>query len=86
MHWENKEIIFSPNFQKNFKKLDASNQHLIKKKLREIFAEDLTHQVKKLRNYPIAGYRLRIGNFRLLFNENESTIVFVGCFHRQDLY
>ena len=45
-------------------------------------------QIRDLKNHPIADYRLRIGNYRVLFDVNwkkkEIYIVKVG--HRKDIY
>jgi mRNA interferase RelE/StbE len=47
---------------------------------------DLTGNVKKLTNFT-PEYRLRVGNFRILFEiENEDNIVVYRIVHRRDAY
>jgi mRNA interferase RelE/StbE len=86
MKMDLKNVIFSEKFQKNFRKLDAPTQIFIKKNLQEIFSGEKNPSIKKLKNYPIARYRLRIGNFRLLFNQLEGKIIFILIKHRKSLY
>ncbi len=45
-------------------------------------------QIKKLKNYELADYRLRIGNYRVLLNkdEKEKTILLLRILHRSKLY
>lgn len=45
-------------------------------------------QVKQLKNFELADFRLRIGNYRVLFNkeENAKTILLLRILHRSKLY
>ena len=48
----------------------------------------LKADLKKLCNYQIADYRLKIGNYRLLiaYDEKNDESYFISCKHRKDLY
>lgn len=83
-----KIIHFSPKFEKNYSKLDKTVREKIEKKMKLIFSGEEKGNIKKLKDYPIAEYRLKIGNYRFLFNmdNEEKNIVFVLCKHRKDLY
>ncbi len=45
-------------------------------------------QVKQLKDYAVADFRLRVGNYRVLFNKNEDEkiILLLGVRHRSKLY
>lgn len=45
-------------------------------------------QAKQLKNYALADFRLRVGNYRVLFNkeEAEKSIVLLRVLHRSKLY
>lgn len=48
-----------------------------------------THvHVKQLHGYPVADFRLRIGDYRVLFNKNDAakTIYLLRILHRSKLY
>lgn len=83
-----KNIYFSPKFQKNYSKIDKAVREVIEKKMKAIFSGEREGNIKKLKNYPLAEYRLKIGNFRFLFNMDaeEKNVVFVVFRHRKDLY
>lgn len=80
--------IFTPRFRREFSKLEFSDQGYIRNKLNEIFETPEKALVKKLTNYKLAEYRLRIGHFRLLFLEDRDNKkwVFAVCRKRKDLY
>jgi mRNA interferase RelE/StbE len=44
--------------------------------------------IKKLKNYPVADYRFRIGDYRVLFDvfDDEKEIVLYRLLHRSKLY
>ena len=45
-------------------------------------------QIKQLNNHPVAEYRLRIGNYRVLFDVNweQQEIYILKIGHRRDVY
>lgn len=45
-------------------------------------------QVKQLKNYELADFRLRIGEYRVLFDKDDDakTITFLRVLHRSKLY
>ena len=44
-----------------------------------------TSTIKKLRGHE-NRYRVRVGNYRLIFQFNEDTVTFLRCLPRQDIY
>jgi mRNA-degrading endonuclease RelE of RelBE toxin-antitoxin system len=83
----NENIIFSKKFLKEFLKLEKIMQINIKKQFQLFFSAAKNPNIKQLKNYKFAEYRLKIGNYRLLFSELEpNKYIFLRVRHRQDLY
>ena len=80
--------VFTSRFKREFNKLEFNDQKNIRSKLNEIFKNPEKALIKKLTNYNLAKYRLRIGHFRLLFLEDrkKKKWVFAACKKRKDLY
>ncbi len=83
-----KNTVFSKHFQRDLKKLDPIIRNKIKKELKNILSVNKDVKIKKLTDYPIADYRIRIGSYRLCFNydSKRKKAVFTICRHRKDLY
>jgi len=78
--------LFLKDFSKDLKKLSPSEANRIKTKLKEILEENKKASIKKIKNYPLAMYRLKIFNYRLLFNFKDGKAIFIYCKNRRDLY
>lgn len=83
-------IEFSRNAVREWKKLPQ----VIQKKIQVVFDGEFAHNplhehldIKKLKT-PFPGYRLRIGNYRVLFTITEDTqeITVYTLAHRKDVY
>ena len=83
-----KNTRFTKKFLKNIQKLPPYTRALIQKKLEEILQGKRPANIKKLSNYPLADYRLKIDNFRLFLSQTpDSEIsIFVACISRKNLY
>lgn len=77
-----KEIDFKPQAVKDLLLLPKTQQAKLIKSL-ELFAQGNTADVKKLKNFTPA-YRLRAGDYRLLFEADETRIVVYRIIHRKD--
>ncbi|GAB6888985.1 type II toxin-antitoxin system RelE/ParE family toxin [Desulfothermus okinawensis JCM 13304] len=82
------KIIYAKGILKDLKKIAPQNLPKIKKGIEELQDFPNLTQIKHLTNHPLADFRLRIGNYRVLFDvtwENkEIYILKVG--HRRDIY
>lgn len=80
--------VFLKDFQKDLKKLSEFDQQFLKTQLKKTFSQKKVPNIKKLKNYPHAMYRLRIGSFRLLFNvdKEKKKYIFIAVKHRKNLY
>jgi len=78
------KVILSPKAEKQLKKLGKIDQIIIAKKIREVARKNIAKQ-KKLKGFKNI-FRLRIGDYRLVYKKtkNELYIVLIG--HRRDIY
>lgn len=84
------QTIFRKSFERDLKKLKKKHQLLkrIQKKIEEVEgAEDLSNisSIEKLsggNNY----FRIRVGDYRIGVKFNNSTIAFIRCLHRREIY
>jgi len=77
-------IEFKPRAIKDLKALPDSAKRRIMARI-EALREDLAGDVKKLTNYT-AEYRLRVGDYRVLFEVDGAKIVIYRVLHRKDAY
>lgn len=78
------EIQFKPRSLKDCKKIPKSKLKHIFNNIEEM-TNDLKGDVKQLTNYS-PEYRLRVGDYRVLFEIEESKIVIYRIRHRKDAY
>ena len=81
-------VVFTKKFIKNLKNLDSKTRERIQQKLKIILSGFRNMDIKKLSNYPIADFRLKIDEYRLFFNysKKQDKAVFVACVARKNLY
>jgi len=85
------KILFNSEklINKDISKIPKQNLDLIFNKLNFLKIQPLNNsQIKKLSNYNICDYRLRVGDFRILFNIDSlnKTIIIFRILHRSKLY
>ena len=78
------EIDFKPRAVKDLKKLPKSAQARILDKI-DALRNDLAGDVKRLTNFT-PEYRLRVGDFRVLFEVEVEKVVVYRVAHRKDAY
>ena len=78
------EIQFKPRALKDLKALPASAQRHVIAKI-EALRNDLAGDVKKLTNFT-PEYRLRVGDYRVLFEVVGRRIIVYRIIHRKDAY
>ena len=82
------KILYAKSVLKDLKHISPRNLPRIKAGIEELRSFPNISQIKRLKNHPIAEYRLRIGNYRVLFDVNwerkEIYILKVG--HRKEVY
>ncbi len=78
------EIRFKPRSLKDGKKIPKKMLASIFKKI-EALENDLFGDVKRLTNFE-PEYRLRVGNYRVLFEVEDNQVVIYRIRHRKDVY
>jgi mRNA interferase RelE/StbE len=78
------EVQFKPRAVKDLDALAANVRQRILGKI-ELMRDDLAGDVKRLTNYT-PEYRLRIGDYRVLFELERQTIVVYRVLHRSKAY
>lgn len=78
------EIEFKPGSLKDCKKIPRSDLRRIFIRIEGMF-NDLRGDVKRLTDHT-PEYRLRVGNYRILFETEENKIIIYRIRHRKDAY
>ncbi|MBE9057124.1 type II toxin-antitoxin system RelE/ParE family toxin [Sphaerospermopsis sp. LEGE 08334] len=81
MHYQ---IEFKPKAIKDLQKIPVNDRERIINKI-EAMQEDLQEDVKRLTNFT-PEYRLRVGDYRVLFELEEQTIIVYRVKHRSKAY
>lgn len=84
-------VLFKPSFKKDFQALDPEVRRRVKifcleivpamNSLKDLFEDG----AKKLVGYA-DYYRIRIGDYRVGFTVDESTVIFMRVLHRREIY
>jgi mRNA interferase RelE/StbE len=78
-----KTVLFTPAATRQWLKLSNDIRRRIDKRLTN-FASTGRGDVKRLKGR--AGARLRVGDWRVIFDEDDTTIVVVAVGHRREIY
>ena len=83
-------LLFLKEAAEEFKRLDKAVQRIIKEKL-ELLAEDpnrLKNNIKPLKGEYKGLYRLRVGNYRVVYrlDREQIVIIIVRIGHRGEIY
>ena len=84
----NYTIVLKKSAQKDLAKLPHATAMVIQKKLSQLTQATHRLNILKLTGYLIPTYRLRIGNYRVIFevHEREIIVLVIGIKHRKDAY
>jgi mRNA interferase RelE/StbE len=83
------QLIFTDKALKSLKSISKGDTIKILSKLEELAQNpNINNNVKRLRNHPIAVYRLRVGNYRVLFDKEDTLkiIEVIDIGHRKEIY
>ena len=78
------DIQFKPRAVKDIEKLSSRIKTKIIKDI-EVMGDDLAGDVKRLTNFT-PEYRLRVGNYRVLFEIENKSIIVYRVRHRREVY
>ena len=79
------KLVYTHRASKDILKLDQSAKKRIGKALKK-FAEEPFKHASKLTDPALGTYRFRIGNFRVVFDVEDTEIVVLRIGHRKDIY
>ena len=81
-------IVFKKSAQKDLQKLPATKALIIGKKLAQLTEEKHNLNILKLTGHAIPTHRLRVGDYRIIFevHEREIVVLVIGIKHRKDAY
>ena len=83
------QLLFTEKATKSLKKIPKADAKRILVKLDQLAENpDEAANVKKLTNFPIAGFRLRVGQYRVLFDKEDTLkiIEVIDVGNRKDIY
>ncbi len=78
------EAEFKPRAIKDLRKIEKADQKRIITRITEL-TNNLSGNVKRLTNFT-PEYRLRVGNYRVLFETEENKIIIYRIHHRRNAY
>jgi len=80
-------LVFTRSAFHQFQKLDRSVQKKIDEKLRfYISQQNPLKFAEPLKDPRFGNWRFRIGNYRVLFDMEDNTIIILNVGHRKDIY
>lgn len=80
-------VLLTPEAQKDVRKQSVAIQRQLYKKLVHFSSlDDIKTVAKKLQNHDAGEYRLRVGDFRIIFDLDKHRIVILRIQHRKDVY
>ena len=77
-------LEFKPRAEKDLSSLPKADQSRILQKI-ELLQHGLTGDIKRLTNFT-PEYRLRVGDYRILFEILEGSLIVYRILHRRDAY
>lgn len=81
-------FIFTEKAKRDWRKIDASIKKQILKKLNFYTESNLSilNFSEKLKNPLLGGYRIKIGDYRIIFDSLGKDIFILRIGHRKDIY
>lgn len=80
------EIFYDPKALKQLRKLDKSTAVTILDGIEAFACNPVLTKIKKLKTPFDGAYRLRIGNYRVIFYHEENVMLVSKVAHRKDVY
>ena len=82
------KLIYAKSIKKDLKNIDTKTKIKLKKEIEKLQYFPNLSQIKRLKSYPLADFRLKVGNYRVLFDiDNEKNEIHIlKISHRKNLY
>ena len=78
------KIVWDENAYNSLKKLESSISRRILKKVDELYENPFSRDIKRLKGSD--GFRLRVGDYRIIFSIDKNTIQILKVGHRKNIY
>ncbi len=81
-------LLYAKSVKKDLKNIDITHLKKIKKEIEKLVDFPYIKNIKKLTHHPVSDYRLKIGDYRILFDVDcqGKTINILKIAHRKDVY
>lgn len=82
------KLVYARSVKKDIRRIDSSKLKRIKEEIEKLVDFPDVKNIKKLTRHPVSDFRLRIGDFRVLFDVDtvNRVINILRIGHRQDIY
>ena len=81
------KLIYHPEVKKiDLPKIDNKNKSMIKRAIEERLAATPELYAKPLQRTLKGFWKLRVGDYRVVFKFSENTIIILGIIHRRTVY
>jgi len=80
------KVVFTQSAAKDLKALDKKLQKRILEKIQHYTSGNSLFGAKKLTNHRIGQFSFRVGDYRILFDLDETTVVILKIEHRKGVY
>lgn len=78
-------VVLSPRAEKELKKLSKINQIALARRIRLLRETPTSPEEEKLKGYANI-FRIRVGDFRLVYKKTSQEIYLILISHRKDIY
>lgn len=79
------KIVVSPRAEKELKRVSKIDQIALVRKIKSIPKSSFSSRIEKLKGYENI-FRLRIGNYRIVYRKKAKEIYIILIGHRKDVY
>lgn len=79
------EVVIKKSAVKDFKKINEPYKSTIKAKIQSLESFPDIQQIKQLKNHD-PKYRLRVGDYRILFDVTQTQVIVARILHRKESY
>lgn len=81
-------LVYAKSIKKDIKHIDTPQLERIKAEIEKLVYYPNVQNIKKLTHHPVSDFRLRVGNYRILFDVDteKKTINILKIGHRKEIY
>lgn len=82
------KLVYAKSVKRDIRRINLAQLEIIKEEIEKLVDFPDVKNIKKLTHHPVSDFRLRVGNYRVLFDvdtkNRKINILKIG--HRQDIY